>query len=170
MPGFGLDRTAVMLVRTPTPTWLRVLQTDVDVDEPIDGRLVIAEVELLALYPFKRGEIERSVSIAPGETKTLTNAGTQAAALFITTTGAGLVQLQQNTSGQVLRTRSSVVTGTVFDCFMQSVTTSAGLEIFPMGSPSEWLAIPGGTIDTPADTDITNQGAAPVDVTWYDTY
>ena len=112
----------------------------------------------------------RTTTLAAGETKTLTNAGTRAAFLTLTTTSAGSVQVRQNGSGQVLRTRSSVASGTVFDCFAQSVTTAGGLEVFPMGSPSEWLSIPGGTVDAPAGTSVTNQGTASLDVSWYDTY
>ncbi|WP_076260879.1 hypothetical protein [Intrasporangium flavum] len=170
MPGDGLDRAATLLVGEAVPKWVSVIQTAADITEPRGNLLVFAEVELSALVPFKRGADERSITLAPGETKTLRNAGTRAATLVVTTTGAGTVQLRQNASGQVMRTRTSVATGTVFDCREQSVTTSAGLDIFPMGSPSEWLSIPGGTLTIPADTGLTNQGTAPVTVSCYDTY
>lgn len=170
MPGDGLDRSAVLLVGGTIPKWVQVIQTGADIPEPNGLRVIKAELELLALYPFKRGESVRTTTLAAGQTKTLTNAGTRAAFLTFTTTGSGTVQVRQNGSGQVLRTRTSVASGTVFDCYEQSVTTSGGLEVFPMGSPSEWLSIPGGTVDTPAGTSVTNQGTAPLSVAWYDTY
>jgi len=170
MPGDGLDRSAVLLVGGPVPKWVQVIQTSADIREPNGTRVVTAELELAALYPFKRGETPRTETLAAGQTKTLTNAGTRAAFLTLTTTGSGLVQVRQNASGQVLRTKTSVASGTVFDSYAQSVTTAGGLEVFPMGSPSEWLSIPGGTVDTPATTSVTNQGAAPLTLSWYDTY
>ena len=170
MPGDGLDRSAVLLVGGTTPKWVQVIQTAADVKEPNGTRLVFATLELAALFPFKRGADERTTTLAPGETKTLTNAGTRAAFLTFTTTGSGTVQVRQNGTGQVLRTKTSVASGTVFDCYDQSVTTAGGLEVFPMGSPSEWLSIPGGTVDAPATTSVTNQGTAPLDVSYYDTY
>lgn len=171
MPGAGLDRSTSLAVYTPIPKWLQVIQTGGGPDdEPIAGRVVTAELELLALFPFKRGVDELTETLTPGQTKTLTNAGTRAAFLTFTTTGSGTVQVRQNGTGQVLRTKTSVASGTVFDCYQQSVTTAGGLEVFPMGSPSEWLSIPGGTVDTPADTSVTNQGAAPLSLSWYDTY
>lgn len=169
MPGDGLDRVATLVVREQ---WAQVIQSACAVDEPRGNLLVTAEVELLALYPFKRGIVERTETLTAGQTKTLTNAGTRAAPLTITTTGSGSVKVRQNASGQILQTRSgvTVATGTVFDCYAQEVTTSGGLETFPMGSPSEWLALPGGTVDTPQNTSVTNQGTAPLDLSWFDTY
>jgi len=170
MPGDGLGSSTALVVHTPTPKWLQVIQTDCDVDEPIDGRLVVAEVDLLALYPFKRGVDERSAPVAPGATVTLENAGTKAAPLTITATGPGTVRMRMFGSGQLLQTRTTVGTGTVFNCFEQTVFTAGGVEVFPMASPSEWLSIPGRPIGATSEYAITNQGTAPVTVSWFDTY
>jgi hypothetical protein len=170
MPGFGLDHLATLVVHTPTPQWLQVIQTAIDVTEPRDNRIVTAEVDLLATYPYRRGVDERTETLAPGQTKNLENAGRESASLTVTTTGAGTVKLRQNASGQLMQTRSSVATGTVLDSRLQSVVTAAGLEIFPMGSPSEWLSLPAGTLDAASSTSVTNQGTAPVTLSWFDTY
>ncbi|HEY1177709.1 MAG TPA: hypothetical protein VGF17_16260 [Phytomonospora sp.] len=170
MPGFGLNKAAILVVHEPVAKWLQVIQTGIDVDEPRGNRLVFAEVDLSALYPYRRGVEERTETLAPGQTKTLQNAGREAAPLKVTTTGAGVVKLRQTASGQLMQTRVSVASGTVLDSRTSSAVTAGGVEFFPMGSPSEWLSLPAGDIDGPSSTNVTNQGGAPVLLSWYDTY
>jgi len=73
--------------------------------------------------------------------------------------------VRQNGTGQILRTRTSVASGTTFDSASRRVTTAGGVDIFPMGTPSEWLSIPAASTVT-----LTNQGTAPLSAAWYDTY
>jgi len=167
MPGIGAEGTLV--VHEGLPKLLRVRQGDVpkaSAPQPHNGGWAVDYLlTFVALDPYKRGLNLRTQALAPGETVSVTNAGNVPALLSLTATGSGTVVVRQNTSGQVLRTRAAVSSGTSFDGAERRVTTAAGADIFPMGAPSEWLSIP-----AESTVPLTNLGTAPVDVTWFDLY
>ena len=165
MPGIGAS--GLVIVHEPVPKSLSVRQAEgprVPDEGPINGRFDFL-LTLVALDPYKRGLNLHTQALAPGETVSVTNAGNVPALLSLTATGSGTVVVRQNTSGQVLRTRAAVSSGTSFDGAERRVTTAAGADIFPMGAPSEWLSIP-----AESTVPLTNLGTAPVDVTWFDLY
>jgi hypothetical protein len=59
-----------------------------------------------------------------------------------------------------------VASGTVFDSGLRQVHSSGGVVLAGVvDNPSEWLSIP-----RLASTSVTNQGTAPLSVTFYDSY
>lgn len=125
--------------------------------------IVHGQLELLALQSFLTVIDPTEVNFAASSTHDIVNNGDEVATVTVLTTGAGTVILQDNVTGRVMRTRTSVPSGTTFDGSTFTVT-SGGVEIFPMGSPSEWLSAPPGT------TSFSNLGTAPVRVSIYDTF
>ena len=168
MPGIGASGDLVVH-ESPSPKSLRVRQGDVPKStnpQPNGLRwLIDYKLTFVALDPYKRSVTAKTATIAAGATVSVTNAGNVAASLTFTTTGAGTVIVRQNGTGQILRTRTSVASGTTFDSASRRVTTAGGVDIFPMGTPSEWLSIPAASTVT-----LTNQGTAPLSAAWYDTY
>lgn len=130
-----------------------------------ESRYVVrGQLELLALQSFLTAVDPTTTDIAVSAQEDIVNDGDEVATVTVTTLGAGTVILRDDDSGRIMRTRVSVGSGTIFRGEDFTVTTSGGVEIFPMGSPSEWLSAPAGT------TSFTNLGTAPVRVTIYDTY
>jgi len=167
MPGLGA--VGDLVVYEGAPKLLRVRQGDqpkAGAPHPHNGGWAIDYMlTFVALDPFKRGLTLHTQALPAGGTVSVTNAGTVPALLSLKATGAGTVVVRQNGSGQVLRTRSAVASGTTFDAAERRVTTAGGADIFPMGAPSEWLSIPAESTVT-----LTNLGTAPVSATWYDLY
>ena len=162
MPGMGA--TGTVTVYEPVPKSLTVRQgEEPDATEPLDGQFDFA-LTLVALSPYKRGLTERSVTIAPGATVNVVNDGNAPAALTIT--GSGLVRVKQTVSGQVLRSKVSVASGTVFDGVAKFARSAGGVRLVGViDNPSEWLSVPRSS-----STPVKNEGSAPVVVTWFDTY
>ncbi|WP_330473834.1 hypothetical protein [Terrabacter sp. C0L_2] len=167
MPGVGASGDLVVYENVPKS--LRVRQGDVPrASAPRAWNFKWAvdyQLTFVALDPFKRGATMHTQALAAGAAVSVTNDGNVAASLNFTTTGGGTVIVRQNGSGQILRTRTSVGSGTTLDGASRRVTTSGGVDIFPMGTPSEWLSIPALSTVT-----LTNQGTAPLSAAWYDTY
>ena len=164
MPGVGAS--GVVTRYEVTPKSLRVRMDQPPLANPPAGGSFAYQLSLVALDPYKTALTPKTVSVAAGATVTLTNAGTATAYLTATASGSGTVRLRQNASGQVLRSRASVSSGTVFDSGLRQVRSSGGVVLSGMvDNPSEWLSIP-----RLASTSVTNQGTAPLSVTFYDSY
>lgn len=160
----GLARVGLLVVHEDPVVWLEVKQNHKPVaPSPRNGSFGFTLNLIADVYPFKRAMTARTVTIGAGASADLTNDGDFEAALVIETSGT--LQLRRDDTDQLMQTRVDVAAGTVFDTAARTVTTSGGLAIFPMASPSEWLFAAAET-----DTSFTNLGADPVDITWYDTY
>lgn len=132
-----------------------------------NARLVRFQLDLLALDSFRRALEPTTVpTIAAGATVNVTNGGNAPAYFTIVAAGSGVVKLRQDASGQVLRSRVSVASGTRFDCGRRRVTTSGGVVLTGvLDNPSEWLCVP------PESTvPVTNQGAVPLNLEIFDTF
>lgn len=164
MPGIGASGLVKRYEQVPKS--LRVRMDDEPLADPPKGGVFFYTLALVALDPYKLALTPTTVSVAAGATVTLTNDGTASTYLTVTATGAGTVRLRQDDSLQTLRSKTSVASGTVFDSGARQVRSAGGVVLSGvMDNPSEWLSIP-----RLASTDVTNQGTAPVDVTFYDTY
>ena len=164
MPGVGAS--GLVAVYEPVPKGLTVRQAEEPrISDPVDGNLEFL-LTLVATQPYKRALSAKTVSVAAGATVTLTNDGTATAYLTATATGSGTVRLRQDVSGQVLRSKASVGSGTVFDSGLRQVRSGGGVVLSGVvDNPSEWLSIP-----RLASSSVTNLGSAPLDVTFYDSY
>lgn len=164
LPGVG--GSGPVAVYEATPKQVTVRQADQpELTDPVGGCLDFL-LSLVAVEPFKRALSPTTASIAAGGSVSVTNNGTAPAFVSVTATSAGTVRVRQNSSGQVLRTRASVASGTVFDAVARTVKTAGGVAVYGvMDSPSEWLSIPRGSTVT-----LANQGSASVSVSFFDTY
>lgn len=164
MPGVGAS--GVVTRYEVVPKSLRVRMDDEPLSDPPAGGVFFYQLALVALDPYKLALTAKTVALAAGATVTLTNDGTATAYLAATATGSGTVQLRQDDSGQVLRSKASVASGTVFDSGLRQVRSGGGVVLSGVvDNPSEWLSIP-----RLASTSVTNQGTAPLSVTFYDSY
>ena len=165
MPGLGGQGPVV--VYEPVPKMLpTVRQADKPFAKKPRSRYFKFELTLVAHDPYKVAFSPTTVSVAAGATVSLTHNGTAPAFVTVTSTGSGTVRVRQNSSGQVLRTRASVASGTVFDPASRTVRSAGGVSLYGvMDSPSEWLSVP-----RTSSTSFTNQGTAPVDLTIFDTF
>jgi hypothetical protein len=165
MPGVGASGTVTVHQANGARSVLVRQAEQPRTPEDIVGRSVDFLLTVVALQPYKTGAA-KTVSVAAGASVTLTNDGTATAYLSATATGSGTVKLRQDVSGQVLRSRASVSSGTVFDSGLRQVRSSGGVVLAGVvDNPSEWLSIP-----RLASTSVTNQGTAPLSVTFYDSY
>ena len=164
MPGVGAS--GVVAVYESTPKQLVARQADQpEITDPVGGRLDFL-LSLVAVEPFKRAISPTTASISAGGSVSVTNNGTAPAFVSVTATSAGSVRVRQNSSGQVLRTRASVASGTVFDAQSRTVRSSGGVAVYGvMDSPSEWLSIPRLSTVT-----FANLGTADVDLSTFDTF
>ena len=164
MPGLG--SSGLVTVYEPTPKSLLVRQAEEPrAPEPVNSWFEFL-LTLVALTPYKSSLSAVTTSIAPGATQTLTNNGTAPAYLTVQANSAGTVRVRQMDSGQVLRSKASVSSGTTFDAARKRVTTSGGTVLFGVvDNPSEWLSIP--QLDS---APVKNEGTAPVNVTFYHSY
>jgi len=166
MPGLGASGTVTAYQPNGARSLLVRQAEEPRTDQDIVGASFDFLLTLVALQPYKTGGSLKTVTVAAGATVTLTNAGTATAYLTATASGSGTVRLRQNVSGQVLRSRASVSSGTVFDSGLRQVRSSGGVVLSGVvDNPSEWLSIP-----RLASTSVTNQGTAPLSVTFYDSY
>jgi hypothetical protein len=165
----GVAASGLVVVHESVPKQITVRQGGVpkasDPDRRNAGWKIDFQLTFAALDPYKRGLDSHTQHLAAGGSASVTNAGNVPAILTLTATGAGTVVVRQDGSGQVLRTRSSVDSGTKFDGANRRVTTSGGVDIFPMGAPSEWLSVP-----AESTVSLSNLGTAAVDVSWFDPY
>ena len=165
---YGLLRTTMpgrrafgdLVVHEPVPKRLRIKQGAVPRLTIPKGRRVTFELTLLALDPFKTALEATVVTIAPGGTEDVVNAGDEAAYVSVETTGAGTVWLQQDDSGAVMRSKDAVASGVLFDALAKTVTPSV-----QMLAPSQWLSVPADST-----TPFTNLGTASLLLTVFDTY
>lgn len=128
----------------------------------VQGELEVASIE----FPYWRAVTANDpVTINAGASASLVNEGDEAASIRVSTTGAGTMKLQRTDNGQLMQTRISVASGTVFDSSDKSARTSAGVEIFPMSSPNVWFYVPAN-----GSLPLHNVGTAPVTIQSYDTY
>lgn len=135
--------------------------------------LVRFQIDLLSLSPSRRAVTAASpVTINPGASAELVNAGTAPCPLKITAGGTGELVARQDATGQVLRSKGSIPSGAVIDSATKRVTTSGGAALLgALDNPSEWLWIAAGNpITGPTTTSITNQGDVPFTITRYNRY
>ena len=165
MPALGT--TGEIVYYGPTPKSLTVRQGEEPrVDEQPAGGKFHYMLTLVALSPYKRGLTERSVTIAPGATVNVVNDGNAPAVLTVAASSSGMVRVKQTVSGQVLRSKVSVASGTVFDGVAKYARSAGGVRLVGViDNPSEWLSVPRSS-----STPVKNEGSAPVVVTWFDTY
>jgi hypothetical protein len=162
MPGLGKEGTVV--VHEPTPKQLTVRQSGPPrVSSPVRG-LVSFRLTLGAMDPLKQGTTLKSVTIGPGSSVAVTNAGNESAEPVLTTGGAGLVNVSSDHGGTI-STDTSVPSGTVFDVLHRDVSSPTGDDLFTATSPGMlWFSLP------PGDTNVHNSGTQPVTLTFRDAY
>lgn len=165
LPGVGASGELIRYEVVPKS--LRVRMDDQPLADPPAGGHFYYSLSLVALDPYKRALTPKTVTLGPGASATLVNDGTATAYLTATVSAFGRVELRQDSSGQVLRSKgASVATGTVFDSGARQVRSGGGVVLAGVvDNPSEWLSIP-----RLSSTPVTNLGTATVDVTFYDSY
>ena len=165
MPAIGTSGEVIVYHDIPKKAVVRQGEAP-RADEPLNGVFQFL-LTLTAFNPcYKLAVTQKSQTVAAGATESLTNDGTAPAQLVVTTTSSGTVWLTENTSGQALKSKASMASGTILDSSRRRVFSSGGVYLRGVMDPtSEWLSIPRNSTVT-----VTNSGTAPLTVTWYDTY
>lgn len=148
--------------------WVQAQVTKGATFEWLNDTAFTYSIELTAPDPHKRALDPVTVAISAGASPNLTNDGTVAAEVEITTTSSGTVVL---TAAGLTLTTTTVPTGTVltsgrgFDGDKWSVVGPSGEDLFSALVPGyQWPAVSSGT------NPWVSTGTADVSVTFYPTY
>lgn len=156
--------TGSLTVYHPTPKFLTVaLGGTPQISEPTGSHRVKFQIPVVAEYPFKRTLTSTTVTIPAGGSLTFTAGGKRPAEIEVETTAAGTVSLSAYGSTQSMGA-TVLPAGSVMRSIDRTVLDDTGADAGAMPGGFVWLAV------KPGSNTFTNNGTAPVTLTYYDTF